>query len=215
MIKTIRFLATSLALTLPLVACAEDPKDSKGEAKSSEAMPQPPTKEEVFTPLFPGLNGGTQLGECYRLGEIALRITTQDLEQKLSLHSGANCLHDDSHQTSRSIAITSQLAGLWGEYIVFEDGSGPDSRELVLLEGKDLSEVARFEYTGEAEFNATHLLAYRSTGKPAETCECSDKESYAEWVEMGFEVELIQQFEVSTKDLKPKTTSKKSCQPLQ
>lgn len=168
-----------------------------------------------FEPLFAGLNAAQKSEQgCVSVADTSVKIEFNDFDQNLNIYRSAGCKEPKANIVV--IPVEAQLAGLWNGFVVLDEGTDVNGREIHLVNINDSTKKYSIYYVHQPLFEESQVAYFEPTEKEAQAADCTGQVSEVEqWREMGFQVMLAQQKVLDSKVGIPRLTKVTSCYPLQ
>ncbi len=149
-------------------------------------------QNDAFDPLFSGMPSGEYISRnCIHINGFSIQKIEKELESELSVYSSEPCGGDAIHRAT--LDRDTQLAGVWGHYLVLDYGTGPDSRDIELIDLSESESNFRSTYVMEPEFAEQSLSFYKPAEEMVAPEKCDEGEEEAKtWSEMGLGVGIAQ-----------------------
>lgn len=106
------------------------------------------------------------------------------------------------------------FSGIWKGYVVLDEGTDVNSRELHLIQINKPSVVHSFSYELHPVFKENTLIYYVPLEKKAKQADCGPAQ-FKEWKKGGLGIELAQKHIFDLKTKKSTTANDIKCFPLQ
>ncbi|VUD62291.1 hypothetical protein TDB9533_03011 [Thalassocella blandensis] len=174
---------------------------STGEVNSQTSTNELETFQYGFPPPFEGLTPGIELtNDCVTFKNYAVKMTYIDIDYQFEIFRNKSC-NEKSRTYKGTLPAEAMLAGEWNKLIVIDNGTGTDSRSLILVAPESGNIVQTIEYAIEPTFSKDSIEYYASTDKEATLEECpNQKEEINEWKSFGLGIGLARKevFTLST-----------------
>ena len=169
-----------------------------------------------FEPLFTGLSSGQRdAQDCVSVADSFVRIEFDDFDQKLNIYQSKDC-KESSRTGVLEIPVEAQLAGLWNGFVVLDEGTDVNGREIHLISINDSAKKYSIYYVNQPLFEESRITYFEATEKEAKIADCAGQEpEVAQWREMGFPLMLAQKKILDTKTGNTRFMDVFSCYPLQ
>jgi hypothetical protein len=160
---------------------------------------------EAGDAYFPGLNSVVAVeGGCANQGSYSIKIVEGEDDQTFTIYKGKNCSKKNK-LASHTLGIEANLAGIWQDFLVFDEGTDVNNHNLRLISIIKPNETFNFAFEGEPQFDKKDLTYYEPADKNATGKECKDQaEEIAEWERMEFPIFLAikKEFSAETRAVK-------------
>lgn len=168
------------------------------------AIPQISCAKNTIEPYFPGLSAGAAVSEhCSKFHEYSIHLIEQEGDQLFSLFKSPDCTGEKRYDLTLGIEAT--LAGIWQEFLVFDEGTDVNGHSLRLVSLTNAEEVYILEFEGEApRFGSNKITYFAPTEKEATAQQCSSIGiNYQEVSDNSAGVLIGEKYEFSTETKKP------------
>lgn len=139
----------------------------------SAAMSQLSCSQNAADPYFPGLTDGIQTSEsCLSFQDYSVNLTEIDGDQQFDLYQGTNCKSKTIY--SLTLGIEANLAGVWQNFLVFDEGTDVNGRNLRLASIANKTETYTLFFEGESpEFKSNKIIYFAPSEQQASADQCS------------------------------------------
>lgn len=164
--------------------------------------------QQIEEGYFPGLNASAVLTDnCVQFDGYAIGTDeTEDGDKVFDVYAGKTC-EINSKIFSHRLGVEASLAGIWNEYLVFDEGTDVNGHDLRLISlNKSSDEFFLFSFEGEPSFGEDTLVFFAPSKTVATSSDCKNQaEEFAQWQEFEMEVRIgkKQKFSAKTKTVIP------------
>jgi hypothetical protein len=171
---------------------------------------------ENFEPLFTGLKAGQRdQQDCVSIADASVKIEFNDFDQNLNIYRSKGC-KESSKANMLVIPVEAQLAGMWNGFVVLDEGTDVNGREIHLISINDATKKYSIYYVNQPLFEENQVTYFEATEKEAKLADCAEQApEVTQWNEMGFPLMIAQQKILDIKTGKTRSTDVFSCYPLQ
>lgn len=140
---------------------------------------------------FPGLTVAKTINKnCLNHGAYSIKTVDDEGDQNFHVYKNKDCSKENK-LSSYILGVDANLAGVWKDFLVFDEGTDVNSRNLRLISLTKTDEVFNFYFETEPRFEKEHLIFYEPTTDAATGKECEGQaEEVAEWKRMEFPIFL-------------------------
>jgi hypothetical protein len=173
--------------------------------------------QNTIEPYFPGLPEGIAVSEsCSNYLDYSINLTEKEGDQQFDLYKGRNCKGKQNY--SLVLGIEASLAGIWQNFLVFDEGTDVNGHNLRLISLSNSEEFYIVEFEGNPPQFESKKIIYFSPGEEeakSEQCEALGID-FQEMKESSAAVFIGSKFEFSaeTKKTTP-LTGQYTCYPVQ
>lgn len=163
--------------------------------------------QHIAEPYFPGLNAGVVLTDsCVQFDGYAINTSEIEGDREFNVYAGKTCDLNKKIFFHR-LGVEASLAGVWNEYLVFDEGTDVNGHDLRLIPlNKSSDNFFLFSFEGEPSFSDDTIVFYAPSDIQATALDCkAQAEEFTQWQEFEMEVRIgkKQEFSVKTKTLTP------------
>ena len=189
-----------MALLLTCVACKSD------------------DDTQTFLPVFEGLSSGNlnKKNGCISIEKKSVQLSLKEFSQELKVFKLADCDEKDL-SFSQEVSIETQVVGIWNDYLVLDEGTDVNSREVHLININNKAEKYRFNYALQITFKPAFFIFFQPLEQEANAALCAKEQTkeIKEWSKFGFALGLSREMIFDIKKKTSVTGEKKLCYPIQ
>ena len=181
-------------------------KSAKLALLLSATIAQISCAQNTIEPYFPGLTEGIKASEsCSNYQTYSINLTENEGDQQFDVFQDKNC--KDKKIYSLTLGIEASFAGIWKNFLVFDEGTDVNGHNLRMISITNREEVYILYFEGNApQFEYDKLVYFAPSEQKATANQCNPlgidfedlKESSAE-VLIGQKIE----FSIETKKATP------------
>jgi hypothetical protein len=148
-------------------------KSAKLALLFSVAISQISCAENKIEPYFPGLSEGTASSEtCSNYEGYSINLIEKEGDQQFDLYKGSDCKGLKSY--SLFLGIEANLAGVWQNFLVFDEGTDVNGHNLRLVSTIKSEEIYILAFEGDAPQFKSKKITYFSPGETEATAKQCD-----------------------------------------
>lgn len=123
-------------------------------------------------PYFPGLQEGTVVSEtCSSYQGYSINLIEQEGDQQFDLYKSSNCEGEINY--SLVLGIEASLAGIWQNFLVFDEGTDVNGHNLRLVSLVNSEEVYTVPFEGEPpQFENKKIVYFGPSENEASAKQC-------------------------------------------
>lgn len=128
--------------------------------------------QNKIDPYFPGLTEGIQTSEnCLSFQDYSVNLTDIDGDQQFDLYQGTAC--EGKIMQSLTLGIEANLAGVWKNFLIFDEGTDINGRNLRLTSITDKAETYSLFFEGKPpEFKSNKIVYFSPSEQQASADQC-------------------------------------------
>lgn len=129
--------------------------------------------EDREEPYFPGLSPGHSVSEtCVNYPDHSINVTEQKGDQQFDLYKNADCKGSKTY--SLVLGIEASLAGIWQNFLVFDEGTDVNGHNLRLVSTIKSEEVYTVAFEGDApKFENKKIIYFAPSEEVASAKQCN------------------------------------------
>lgn len=138
----------------------------------SAAISQISCAQNTIEPYFPGLSKGTVASEtCSSYEGYSINLIEKEGDQQFDLYKSADC--KDQKVYSLVLGIEASLAGIWQNFLVFDEGTDVNGHNLRLVSLVNSEEVYTVPFEGEPpQFDSKKIIYFGPGENEATAKQC-------------------------------------------
>lgn len=138
----------------------------------STAFTQISCAQNTIEPYFPGLSEGIVVSEnCVNYQNYSINLIEKEGDQQFDLYKGTNCKGRQSY--SLVLGIEASLAGIWQNFLVYDEGTDVNGHNLRLVSLSNAEEVYTLEFEGNPpQFDSKKITYFAPSEEEAKAKQC-------------------------------------------
>ncbi|HSC68966.1 MAG TPA: hypothetical protein VLC79_14810, partial [Cellvibrio sp.] len=134
-------------------------KSAKLALLFSVAISQISCAENTTEPYFPGLSDITAVSEtCSNYQGYSIKLIEKEGDQQFDLYKSPDC--KDAKIYSLVLGVEANLAGIWQNFLVFDEGTDVNGHNLRLVSTVESEEVHTLAFEGDAPLFENKKIIY-------------------------------------------------------
>lgn len=148
-------------------------KSAKLALLFSVAISQISCAENKIKPYFPGLSEGTAASEtCSNYESYSIKLIEKEGDQQFDLYNNTDCKGPKTY--SLVLGIEASLAGIWQNFLVFDEGTDVNGHNLRLVSTVKSEEVYTVAFEGDApQFENKKIIYFAPSEEEATAKQCN------------------------------------------
>ena len=129
--------------------------------------------ENKIEPYFPGLSEGTAASEtCSNYEGYSINLIEKEGDQHVDLYKNADCKGPKTY--SLVLGVEASLAGIWQNFLVFDEGTDVNGHNLRLVSAVESEEVYILAFEGSApQFENKKIIYFAPSEEDATAKQCN------------------------------------------
>ena len=129
--------------------------------------------QNMIEPYFPGLSEGTAVSEtCSNYEGYPIDIIEKEGDQQFDLYKNADCKGSKTY--SLVLGIEASLAGIWQNFLVFDEGTDVNGHNLRLVSTVKSEEVYTLAFEGDSpRFENKKIIYFAPSEEEATAKQCN------------------------------------------
>lgn len=139
----------------------------------SAAISQISCAENTIEPYFPGLPEGAAASEtCSNYQGYSINLIEKEGDQQFDLYKSNDCKGSKTY--SLVLGIEATLAGIWQNFLVFDEGTDVNGHSLRLVSTVKSEEVYTLAFEGDApQFESKKIIYFAPSEEEATAKQCN------------------------------------------
>jgi len=128
--------------------------------------------QNTIESYFPGLPEGTVASEtCSNYQGYSINLIEKEGDQQFDLYKSNNC--EGKKNYSLVLGVEASLAGIWGNFLVFDEGTDVNGHNLRLVSLSNSEEVYTVPFEGDSpQFESTKIIYFAPSENEATAKQC-------------------------------------------